>query len=80
MASSGWQISDLLGIARAQFGLVPVVAADFVVLGDVELALEEGDAVRLIQSRQDFDDSLGFAGLLGIGQCDHPSLLRFADE
>jgi len=49
VAAAGRQIGELLRIGRAQVRLVPVVAANLVVLGDVQLAFEKREAVRLVQ-------------------------------
>ena len=68
MASAGRQISQGLRIRRAEVRFLPIVAAHFVVLGNVELALIECDAMRLIQAGENFHRPAGFAGMPGIRQ------------
>ena len=72
--------ASVLRIGGVQGGLVPVIATDFVVLGDVEFAFIEGDAVWLVQSGEDFDHSAGLAGVFWIGQRDDFAFARFAHE
>ena len=45
-----WKIGKLGWIRRAQVCFIPVVAADFVVFGDVEFALVKRDPVRLVEA------------------------------
>ena len=80
MATTGRQIGEFLRIGRTQIRLVPVIAANFVVLGDVQLSFVERESVRLVQPAENGCHPFGFARVFGVGKRYHLALTRFADQ
>ena len=80
VAAPGGKIGEGFGIGCAEAGLVPVVAAILVVLGHVQLAFVEGQAVGLVQSGEDGHGRRRFAGMFRIRKRDHLAFTPLADQ
>ena len=80
MPATAGQIGERFRIGRPQVRLVPVIAANLVVLGDVQLAFVKREAVRLIQPAEDIYRPRCLPGVFRIGKRDHLALSRFADQ